>query len=59
MNVNEYVYICIEIDRLLGAETKGKVMYYLTLLSTRNANVKLAITTLRKRLEYIYRDVIH
>lgn len=47
MIVNEYGYICIVIDRPLSAETNGNVMYYLTLLPTRNANIKLAITTLR------------
>ena len=56
MIVNEHGYICIVIDRPLSAETNGDVMYYLTLLPTRNANIKLAITTLRKRLDYIYRD---
>ena len=56
--VNEYGYICIVIGRPLSAETNGNVMYYLTLLPTRNANIKLAITTLRKRLDYIYRDFI-
>ena len=55
MIVNEYGYICIVIDRLLSAETNGNVMYYLTLPPTRNANIKLAIATLRK---LIYRDSI-
>ena len=50
MIVNEYGYICILIDRLLSAETNGNVMYCLTLLPTRNANIKSAITTFGKRL---------
>ena len=59
MIVNEYGYICIVIDRPLSAETNRNLMYYLTLLPTRNANIKLAITTfIRKRLDYIYRDFI-
>jgi len=53
----EWVWIYLHSNsRPLSAETNGNVMYYLTLLPTRNANIKLAITTLRKRLDYIYRD---